>query len=84
MFVLYHARHGGTHSSTNCIQSTQCSTYRYTSLCNTSKGPVVVGAPSCSNGTCSKANPNGCNSGTEGQPPNALIQTPAVLGAVRA
>ena len=35
----------------------------------------------CSNGTCSKANPNGCNSGTEGQPPNALFQDKAVLDA---
>lgn len=35
----------------------------------------------CSSGTCSKANPNGCNSGTEGQPPNALFQDPAVLDA---
>jgi O-glycosyl hydrolase len=37
----------------------------------------------CSNGTCSKANPDGCNAGKDGNPPNAMIQDPAgrVLGA---
>ena len=37
----------------------------------------------CSNGTCSKASPDGCNAGKDGNPPNVMIQDPAgrVLGA---
>lgn len=31
----------------------------------------------CSNGTCSKENPDGCNAGKEGNPPNALVHDPA-------